>query len=86
MNIVFLKNRLGYPRFAFIASKKSFKKATQRNRVKRLLREAIRLLFHRFQNLNCDIILVGKPDMINLKVYHLKEEIKNILNLLEKEC
>ncbi|MGC8941403.1 MAG: ribonuclease P protein component [Sulfurihydrogenibium sp.] len=86
ITVVFLKNSIGIPRFAFLAPKKVFKKSTKRNRVKRLLREALRLLYHRFENLNCDIILIGKSDLLNLKVYDLEKEIESISNFLEREC
>ena len=84
--LVFKKNQIGYPRFAFIASKKIFKKSTQRNRVKRLLREVVRLLLPKLNVLSCDIILVGKSEILNLKSFQLKENFISILEKLEREC
>lgn len=37
----FAKNNLGFSRFAFIISKKIAKKAVTRNKIKRILREAV---------------------------------------------
>ena len=84
--VVFKKNQIGYPRFAFVASKKVFRKSTQRNRVKRLLREVARLLLPKLNLLSCDIIFVGKLEILNLKSYQLKENLEGILEKLEKEC
>ena len=55
LGIKFIKNNLDYPRFACIVSNKISKKAVERNRIKRRLREIIRLAI---PNLPQDIDLV----------------------------
>ena len=76
------KNDLGFPRFAFIISKKFSKKAIERNRVKRIIKEALRLNFHRLKNLNYDIVVIPKKHLINKKTQDLMEDISNLQEIL----
>jgi len=66
------KNSLGYPRFAFIASKRFSKKAVVRNRAKRLLREAIRINFSSLKNLSYDIVLIARKYISEAKLQGAK--------------
>lgn len=84
--LYYKKNSLDYPRFVFIASKKVFKKSVLRNRVKRLLRQAVRSALINHKNLNCDILIIGKLDILKKKSYELYQEIKIALEELEKLC
>ena len=64
--VIYLKNSLNFPRFAFVVSKKYSKKAVERNRAKRILREAIRLSLKEninLQNLNYDIVILAKEPL-----------------------
>ena len=56
-------NDLGYPRLGVITSKRNCRLATQRNRIKRVFRESFRL---RQFILGIDIIILGRPGIINL--------------------
>ncbi len=73
--VIFDKNSLRKPRFAFIVSKRFSKKAVERNRAKRVLREALRLYGTELKNVACDIILIPKKNMLNIKVWQLKPDV-----------
>ncbi|MCX7761147.1 MAG: ribonuclease P protein component [Hydrogenothermaceae bacterium] len=84
--VVFRQNQLGYPRFLFVAPKKIFKLSVKRNRVKRLLRQAVRSALDEYKNLSCDIILVGKQYILNKKSYEVENQIRSAFKELEKLC
>ncbi len=79
------KNSLGYPRFAFIASKRFSKKAVVRNRAKRLLREAIRINFSSLKNLSYDIVLIARKYISEAKLQDVNKDIFLLLKEL-REC
>ncbi|MDQ7055377.1 MAG: ribonuclease P protein component [Persephonella sp.] len=82
--IIYSRNNLGKPRFAFIASKKFSKKAVERNRAKRLLREALRLYGRSIGSASCDVALIPKRSVLNIKVWHLKNDITYLAEKLKK--
>ncbi|MEZ0324202.1 MAG: ribonuclease P protein component [Hydrogenothermaceae bacterium] len=84
--VIFKKNQLGYPRFLFIAPKKVFKLSVKRNRVKRVLRQAVRSAFDEYKNLSCDIILIGKQSILYKKSYEVENQIKSAFKEIEKLC
>ena len=51
----------GPPRFGFTVSKRTAKKAVERNRIRRRLKEAVRLLPSGHAESGCDYVLVGRP-------------------------
>jgi ribonuclease P protein component len=62
--VIFLKNNNQGLRVTFIASRKFSKKAVERNRAKRIIREALRKIVNsnpQFQNLNYDLIFIARP-------------------------
>ncbi|MBI2609775.1 ribonuclease P protein component [Candidatus Giovannonibacteria bacterium] len=74
----FKKNNLGYPRFGFALSKKNFKKATERNLVKRRAREIIRM--HAAGSASGhDVLLVFGSEIKNLTFSALKEQLIDAL-------
>jgi ribonuclease P protein component len=80
--IIYKPNDLNYRRLGIIVSKK-IKKATQRNRVKRLIRE----LFRRNKDLfpeNCDIIIIPHPNLLNFKYRDFVGVVKEKLLSLRK--
>jgi len=69
--VIFLKNNKNSLRVSFIASKKFSKKAVERNRAKRIIREALRKILKshpNFQSLNYDLIFIARPLIKKKKV------------------
>ena len=58
MQIIFLPNRGNVSRFAFIVSASVDKRATKRNRIKRVMREAVRGLLPRVGHY--DVVLLAR--------------------------
>lgn len=81
--IVYKKNELGQPRFLFVASKRNFKKAVERNRAKRLLRQAVRSVLRDYKNLGYDILIVAKKSLIEKKIYDIIPQIRNVFESLK---
>jgi len=68
----FLENDLGYPRAGFIASKKVSKRAVDRNRAKRLMREVFRLNKHKLKPY--DIIFIARKGILGKKYSEVEED------------
>ncbi|NPA51967.1 MAG: ribonuclease P protein component [Aquificae bacterium] len=83
--IIYKKNRHGYPRFAFIASKKFSKRAVDRNRAKRLLRELVRKYFGYLSNKGFDIIFIARKPLLNRKLQNLESEFLEFLKDLNND-
>lgn len=83
---VFRKNQAGMPRFLFVASKKVFRKSVERNRVKRLLRQAVRSVLNDYPDLCYDVSVIAKRSLIQKKVYDIIPQIKDILTELQRRC
>lgn len=75
----FLKNNLDFSRFGFIVSGKVSKKAVIRNKIKRRLREIIRLKIKDIKN-GFDIIIIAKFAIIDKEYQEIKEVLNKILN------
>ena len=84
--VVYRRNNLGFPRFAFVISKKFSKKAVVRNRVKRIIKEALRHKKGKLSNLSYDIILIPKKGIFDKKSIDLMTDIEVILTKLEKDA
>ena len=81
--IIYKPNSLNYRRLGIVVSKK-IKKATQRNKVKRWIRELFRRNKDWFPE-NCDIIIIPHPNLLNLEYKKLMEIVREKLLSLRKE-
>jgi len=74
------KNNLDISRFGFIVSKKVSNKAVIRNRIKRKIREIIRLNLDKIKP-GLDIVLIVKKNMIDKSYWEIEKDIKLFLNI-----
>ena len=81
--IIYKPNSLNYRRLGIVVSKK-IKKATQRNKVKRWIRELFRRNKDWFPE-NCDIIIIPHPNLLNLEYKKLMEIAREKLLSLREE-
>ena len=81
--IIYKPNSLNYRRLGIVVSKK-IKKATQRDKVKRWIRELFRRNKDWFPE-NCDIIIIPHPNLLNLEYKKLMEIAREKLLSLRKE-
>ena len=77
--LYFPPNQSGFPRAGFIASKKVSRKAVERNRAKRLMREVFRLNKHRLKAF--DIVFIAKASIVGVKFQDVE---RDFLSLAEK--
>ena len=76
-----VKNNLKISRFGFVAKKTFFKKATLRNKIKRRLRESVRIKLNKIKK-GIDGVLIANPGLETRDF----REIKEILNKLFKKA
>ena len=72
----FAPNSLGYPRAGFIVSKKVCKKAVERNRAKRLMREVFRLNKHRLRPV--DIVFIARKGIRGRKFQDVERDFLSL--------
>lgn len=76
--LVVLKTEKENPsRFAFIVSTKISKKAVERNRVKRKLKEAVRQLLGKINN-GFDVLFLAKKSLLDKTDKEIKEETEKL--------
>lgn len=75
------KNNLKISRFGFAVSKTFFKKATLRNKIKRKLRESVRIKLNEIKK-GIDVVIIASPGL-ETKDFR---EIKEIVNKLFKKA
>jgi ribonuclease P protein component len=80
MQLIFSPNQVGRSRFAFVVSTNVDKRATVRNRLKRLMREAVRALLPKLQE-NADVILQARSNREG-EIRESVEELLRRANLL----
>ncbi|MBQ6486407.1 ribonuclease P protein component [Candidatus Saccharibacteria bacterium] len=79
MSLVFNKNSRGKQRFAVVISKKVIKSAVGRNRVRRRVYEAIRLMLPEFPEKRDCIFIVYSKEIKDLEFTQLQKIVKNLL-------
>ncbi len=72
------------PRLGFILSKKNVKHAVQRNRVKRIARNFLRLKQHELPNL--DVIFMGRKGIVSLDNLELLKLLEKQFSKLQKRA
>lgn len=71
-------NNVEYARFGFIVSNKISKSAVKRNRIKRLLREAVRLGWEKI-NPGFDVVLMAKADISKKSFEDVDKAVDSLL-------
>jgi len=82
LGVKWVKNDLDVSRFAIIVSLKISKKATQRNKVKRRLREIVWKNLNRIRE-GCDVIIITRPGILELDYWQIEEILMGIFKKLE---
>jgi len=72
-------NDLGLSRVGVTASRK-VGGAVERNRAKRLLREAARHLYPEFESKGWDVVLIARPKLIEAKEAEVEKALASLLN------
>jgi len=76
--IVYQKNSLEHSRFAFVVPTSVDKRATVRNRMKRLLREAVQSLLGQITG-GLDMVTMVRRDISGLRLPKVQDLLKTIL-------
>ncbi|WP_457570351.1 ribonuclease P protein component [Desulfurobacterium sp.] len=86
--LYFILKNSGQPRAGFIASKRFSKRAVDRNRAKRLMKEVFRLNKHKLYP--CDIVFIARKGMKGASYFQVEEDFLKLARragiLREKEC
>lgn len=77
------KSKNDYPRFGFVITRK-FGKANKRNKIRRRLKEIIRLNLDVFEN-NIDYVITPKYHTLDLDYKTLENSLKHIVNLSKRK-
>lgn len=72
-------NELGFSRVGVTASRK-VGSAVERNRVKRLLREAARRLYPEFESKCWDVMLIARPKLVEVNEAEVEEALASLLD------
>lgn len=79
--IRYSKNNKGFNRYATVISKKIYIKAVPRNKLRRQIYEAIRLITQEIEpsQKQSDIVLIPKKKIINADFNAIKEDLRTII-------
>lgn len=74
----------GLIRVGFTVTKKVSKKATERNRIKRRLKEVARFVIVGQVKIPCDVVIIGRKSALTMPFLHIKEDMKYAIRKLAK--
>jgi len=77
-------NELGHPRIGVTVSKKRAKRAVDRNRIKRQIRETFRLRQHKIPGF--DIVIIAKQGIVEQDNAALRDTLNYLWRKLAKRC
>ncbi|MDV6328507.1 ribonuclease P protein component [Idiomarina sp. PL1-037] len=77
-------NELGHPRIGVTVSKKRAKRAVDRNRIKRQIRETFRLRQHKIPAF--DIVIIAKQGIVEQDNAALRDTLNYLWRKLAKRC
>ncbi|WP_227369267.1 ribonuclease P protein component [Halomonas sp. M20] len=77
-------NSLGHARIGLVFSKKNVRRAVDRNRLKRFVRESIRLQQHRLPSV--DVVLLARRGVNDLDNAMVQRQLHGMWRRLEKEA
>ncbi len=79
----YLENHQGIFRVGFTVTKK-FGNAVKRNRIRRRLREAVRLNMPRLRHFSVDVVVMPRHEIQHVAFSRLLEEVKGFAALLQE--
>lgn len=71
-------NDVGFSRVGVTASR-NVGNAVKRNRAKRLMREAARHLYPNFELKSWDVMLIARPEIVNVKEMQVEKALRSLL-------
>ena len=83
LTVLYRKNELEFPRLGLIVSKKSAKRAHDRNRFKRITRESFRLLQHKLPFV--DIVILSRTQIAEAENKCLFNELEYVWKRIAKD-
>ncbi len=84
LTLLAVPNALGHPRIGLTIAKKQVKKACQRNRIKRIVRDSFRL--HQHDLPAVDIVVIGKKGVELLDNAALHKLVDKLWRKLSRRC
>lgn len=79
-----IPNQLSHPRIGLVVAKKNIRFASQRNRVKRIIRESFRL--HQAEIPNLDIVVLAKRNLDTLDNKALHHSVAKLWKQLQRKA
>lgn len=84
LTILAVTNDISHARLGLAISKKNAKRAVDRNRIKRLVRESFRLHMHKMPDI--DLVVMAKPVTKNADNQQILQSLQQHWNRLKKQC
>lgn len=82
LSIKTVKNNLGASRFGFVVSAKVSKKAVERNKIKRQLRDVVRKNKDNIKK-GFDVVVISSPALKGMKYQEIKEDLIGLFQKLK---